>query len=90
MVGSSALVGLVFSLLLLLGVVLLEHFLLFFVALVVNVLLVLDIQLSPLKVNVVDVEVVLMQLHMDHLLSFLVHFVFLQTLIDLVDLISHL
>ena len=88
MVGSSALIGLVVSLLL--GVVLLENFLLFFVALVINVLLVLDVKLSTLKVNVIDVEIVLMQLHMDHLLSFLVHFVFLETLVDLVDLISHL
>lgn len=35
------------------------------------------------------VEVVFVQLHMDHLLTFLVHFIFFQALVDLINLVSH-
>ena len=51
-------------------------FLLFFVAMVIDVLFVLDVQLAALQVNVVDIEVVLMELHVDHFLALLVHFIF--------------
>lgn len=53
-------------------------------------LFVLNVQLASLQVNVVDVEVVLVELHMDHLLPLLVHLVFFQAFVDLVDLVAHL
>ena len=43
---------------------------------VIDVLFVLDVQLAALQVNVVDIEVVLMELHVDHFLALLVHFIF--------------
>ena len=61
----------------------------FFIRVVVDVLLVLDIKLASLQVYVVDVKVVLVKLHMDHLLPSLVQFILLQAFVDLVDLISH-
>lgn len=49
-------------------------------------LFILDVQLPTLQVNVVHVKVVVIQLHMDHLLTLLIHFVFFKSLVDLVDL----
>ena len=63
-------------------------FLLFFVALVMDVVFILNVELATLQVDVVDVEVVLVQLHVDHLLSFLVHFIFFEALVDLVNFVS--
>ena len=37
----------------------------------------------------VDVEVIFMQLHVDHLLPFLVHFVFLQALVNLIHFLAN-
>lgn len=57
---------------------------------ILDVLLVLEIELSALQINVVDVEVVVVKLHVNLLLTLLVHLVFFQTLIDLIYLVSHL
>ena len=54
------------------------HLVFFFITLVVDVLLILNVELTPLQVNVVDVKVVLVQLHMDHLLTLLVHLILFQ------------
>ena len=64
--------------------------LLLVIAAVLNVLLVLEVELSALEVDVVDVEVVVVKLHVNLLLPFLVHLVFFETLVNLVDLVRHL
>ena len=69
--------------------VLLEHLLFLFIALVVYVLLILNIQLAALQVDVIYIEVILVELHVDHLLPFLVHLVFFEALVNFVNLISH-
>jgi len=57
---------------------------------VLYVVVVLEVQLPPLQIDVVDIEIVLMQLHVDHFLPLLVHLVLAQTLVDLVYLLHHL
>ena len=37
----------------------------------------------------IDIEVVFVQLHMDHLLTLLIHFIFFQALVNLIYLVSH-
>ena len=53
-------------------------------------LLILNIELAPLQIYVVDIEVIFVQLHVDHLLSLLIHFILFQALVDLIDLVTHL
>ena len=48
---------------------------------------ILEIQLTALQVDVIDIEVVLVQLHVDHLLAALVHLVLLEARIDLANLL---
>ncbi len=47
----------------------------FFITLVCNMFLILYIQLPSLQVDMIDVKVVVIELHMDHFLTFLVHFI---------------
>ena len=67
-----------------------DYFLFFFITLVVNMLLILNIELAPLQIYVIDIEVIFVQLHVDHLLSLLIHFILFQALVDLIDLVTHL
>ena len=50
-------------------------------------LFILEIQLTALQVDVIDIEVILVQLHVDHLLAALVHLVLLEARIDLANLL---
>ncbi len=52
--------------------------------------LILYIQLPSLQVDMIDVKVVVIELHMDHFLTFLVHFILFKSLVDLIYLALHL
>lgn len=66
------------------------HLLLLVVTMEVDMFLILNIELSTLQIDVVDIKVILVELHMDHFLPLLIHFVFFQTLINLVHLFTNL
>ena len=66
------------------------HLLLLLVTMEVDMFFILNVELSTLQIDVVDIKVILVELHMDHLLSLLIHLVFFQTLINLVYLFADL